>query len=306
MSSNNLKKSAMDERALDPNVLQRIASHPASSVWVGASAGSGKTKVLTDRMLRLLLPDATGRAGTAPHKILALTFTKAAASEMALRIAARLSEWAVMPLEADDKDNEQKGLVGNLRALLGQDATQEQITAARKLFAGVVDTPGGLKIMTIHSFCQSVLGHFPLEADLSPGFKPLEEAQAQKILMSARDMVFKKAAEEKGSPLAEAVHHLAIAQNEEDFGKLLANLVSERHQMEKILKQNFDVNGLYNALCQEFGIPAATPWEEILAAACTDDQFNESGLWKACKAMAGGTAKTDQPRADIIQKWLEA
>ena len=85
-----------DTRALDPNVSQRNASHPAYSVWVAASAGTGKTKVLTDRVLRLLLPRADGTAGTVPHRILCLTFTKAAASEMALRINETLGQWSVL------------------------------------------------------------------------------------------------------------------------------------------------------------------------------------------------------------------
>ena len=81
----------------DPSVPQRFAADPGASAWVSASAGTGKTKVLTDRVLRLLLPRADGAKGTAPHKILCLTFTKAAASEMALRIGRTLGEWAVMP-----------------------------------------------------------------------------------------------------------------------------------------------------------------------------------------------------------------
>ena len=86
-----------ETRALDPNVRQRRASDPDISVWVGASAGTGKTKVLTDRVLRLLLPRRDGRPGTAPHRILCLTFTKAAASEMVQRIGATLGAWATLP-----------------------------------------------------------------------------------------------------------------------------------------------------------------------------------------------------------------
>ena len=84
---------------LDPNVKQRRASDPAAAVWVNASAGTGKTKVLTDRVLRLLLPRADGAPGAAPHKILCLTFTKAGASEMTLRLNRLLAAWAVQPEE---------------------------------------------------------------------------------------------------------------------------------------------------------------------------------------------------------------
>jgi ATP-dependent helicase/nuclease subunit A len=130
---------------LDASAKQRLASDPSVCVWVGASAGTGKTKVLTDRVLRLLLPQEDGRAGSPAHKILCLTFTKAGASEMLLRISRILARWAVAP-EGD--------LVQDLDSLYGRAVRAEEIAAARRLFADVVDVPGGLKIMTIHSFCQ--------------------------------------------------------------------------------------------------------------------------------------------------------
>ena len=286
-----------DTRDLDPNVLQRIASNPDISVWVGASAGSGKTKVLTDRVLRLLLPHEKGQLGTSPHKILALTFTKAAASEMALRINKRLSEWAVI---AEEELTEQ------LKNLLGQEATPAQIDAARKLFAGVVDTPGGLKIMTIHSFCQSILSRFPLEADLPPSFKALEESQAKILLKQARNKILKKAHEEKGSPLAEAIHHLASVQNEEQFEETLTKLISERRQLRQILEKNFGVEGLYTALCQGFEIPAGMSANTMIFEACENNQFDAQNLRKACAALAKGTPTTDQPHGLSIQNWLDA
>ncbi len=154
----------------DPNNAQRAAADPDASVWVAASAGSGKTKVLTDRVLRLLLPRTDGRMGTPAEKILCLTFTKAGASEMALRINETLALWATMSLKATDSE---KGLEDILAQLLGRTPTETDIEAARRLFAQVVDAPGGLKIMTIHAFCQSILGRFPLEAGLPPHFTVL-------------------------------------------------------------------------------------------------------------------------------------
>lgn len=290
-------------RPTDPNVLQRQAANPAESVWVGASAGSGKTKVLTDRILRLLLPDNKGQQGTPPHKILALTFTKAGASEMALRINKRLSEWAVMPLEF--ADNPEKGLVENLKNLLGQKPTKEQITAAQKLFASVVDTPGGLKIMTIHSFCQSTLGRFPVEAGLPPNFTALEESEAQSLIQKAQDSVLKPKNVEKGSPLADAIHHLALTQNEEQFSTLLKNILSERRQLKEILKKNFGINGLYASLCQNFDIPEKKSLDEFIYDACDNSNFDETGLRKSCAALAEGSKK-DIERGIVLQQWLDA
>ena len=195
------KQSTAAIRDTDPNVLQNRASNPDISAWVGASAGSGKTKVLTDRILRLLLPNKKGFNASAPHKLLAITFTKAAASEMALRIQQRLSQWAIMDLEGE------KGLKKDLKNLLGEVASEKQIQYARKLFAEVVDAPGGLKIMTIHSFCQSILGRFPLEADIAPGFTPLEEPQAEAFLQQAQKIVFAMCDDDENAPLIEVLNN---------------------------------------------------------------------------------------------------
>ena len=127
---------------------QQTAAYPLNSVWVSASAGSGKTKVLTDRVLNLLLQ------GSEPERLLCLTFTKAAAAEMANRITATLKKWAI----ADDEELEK--LLFNLKGVM---PTKEMLKLARALFVKVLETPGGLKIMTIHSFCQSVLKRFPIE-----------------------------------------------------------------------------------------------------------------------------------------------
>lgn len=298
MSQANLKNEKA--RPIDPNVLQRQASAPDTSVWVGASAGSGKTKVLTDRMLRLLLPKANGMEGAQPNKILALTFTKAAASEMALRINKRLSEWATMPLDAE------KNLAGDLKNLLGHEPTEKQLSEAQKLFAKVVDTPGGLKIMTIHSFCQSVLGRFPLEAGLTPGFKVLEEAQAQQYLTSARDKVLRTSNMDKTSPISEAISNLAGIQNEDQFILLLQGLISERRQMQNILDKHFDIDGFYTTLCQSLDVPAGKLPDHILFEACADNTFDEAGLRQACKALAESSKVTDQAKANKIQDWLDA
>ena len=149
--------------AIDPDRLQRQASDPAASVWVGASAGSGKTKVLTDRVLRLLL------SGTPPQRLLCLTFTKAAAAEMANRVNRGLSTWAT----ASDADLQQK--IADLTGDMPEAGTLE---TARRLFARVLDVPGGLKIQTIHSFCESLLGRFPIEAGIPPHFQVMDERSA--------------------------------------------------------------------------------------------------------------------------------
>ncbi|MDZ3832454.1 MAG: double-strand break repair helicase AddA [Sphingopyxis sp.] len=147
---------------LDPR--QGAAADPASHVWLGASAGTGKTQVLSARVLRLMLD------GVAPDAILCITFTKAGAAEMAHRIHERLAAWVRM----DDGD-----LRLDLHAL-GLDWQRPGLMArARALFATVIDSPGGaIRVQTIHSFCQTLLASFPLEAKLLPGFRAIEEDEA--------------------------------------------------------------------------------------------------------------------------------
>jgi len=140
------------------------AARPDASTWLAANAGSGKTKVLTDRVARLLL------RGVEPQHILCLTYTKAAASEMQNRLFQRLGEWAMLP---DTKLRAALLDLGAEDAALGDGLAQ-----ARTLFARAIETPGGLKIQTIHSFCSSLLRRFPLEAGVSPQFSEMEDRAA--------------------------------------------------------------------------------------------------------------------------------
>ena len=152
---------------------QQRAATPTQSVFVMANAGAGKTRVLTNRVARLLL------TGVEPQKILCLTFTKAAASEMAERLFEVLGEWALL----DDGT-----LNADLKALEGSEATprnEDELAKVRRLFARALETPGGLKIQTIHSFCESALRRFPIESDAPINFRILEDPAVQKLLDEA-------------------------------------------------------------------------------------------------------------------------
>jgi ATP-dependent helicase/nuclease subunit A len=154
---------------LDPH--QRAAADPARHVWLGASAGTGKTQVLSARVLRLLLD------GVSPEAILCITFTRAGAAEMAHRIHERLAMWVRMDERDLRLDLQALGIDLNL---LGYDeGVPALIARARALFATVIDSPGGaIRVQTIHSFCQTLLASFPLEAKLLPGFRAIEEDEA--------------------------------------------------------------------------------------------------------------------------------
>lgn len=145
---------------------QQQAADPTVTVFVEANAGSGKTRVLVDRVVNILL------TGTAPDRILCVTYTKAAASEMKDRLFGRLGKWSVLDDEA---------LRADLTALGQKDLDARSLAAARRLFARALETPGGLKIQTIHAFCERLLRRFPLEAGALPGFETLDDAEAREL-----------------------------------------------------------------------------------------------------------------------------
>src|SRR4051812_5154889 len=145
---------------------QALASDPAVHAALSASAGTGKTQVLTARVLRLLL------RGARPESILCLTFTKAAAAEMSNRIGSRLAKWVRL------KDSE---LATDLDRI-GEANDPKTRERARQLFAKVLDCPGGLKIQTIHSFAQALLAAFPAEAGIVPRFQPVEGRAEQELV----------------------------------------------------------------------------------------------------------------------------
>ena len=180
---------------------QREASDPNVSAFVAASAGSGKTKLLIDRLLRLML------GGADPARILCLTFTKAAAAEMALRLQKILGDWVTLPPAALDAELKLRGIA----------PTAETMARARALFAHVLDLPGGMRVGTIHAFCQSLLRRFPLEAALAPHFRLLEAADGHAELEAAREVAMATA-----DPAALAV--TAGLVTDSGFGKLVAEL----------------------------------------------------------------------------------
>lgn len=284
---------AHKNRALDPNVQQNHAATPTNNVWVGASAGTGKTKVLTDRVLRLLLPQNNGTQGTAANKILCLTFTKAGANEMALRINKTLGQWAIL---------DEATLTKTLTKLLHHTPTPNILVAARKLFAQVVDTPGGIQIMTIHAFCQSVLARFPLEAGLTPNFHILDDAQASQLLHQAREHALKS----DEQPAKDALHHIARHINENDFFTLIQDIMKERAQLQRLLTTQFGLDGLHTKLCQDLNIQPASTIETALEQACDDTNFNAEALRDICRATEGSNSKTDQNLHNGLANFLSS
>jgi ATP-dependent helicase/nuclease subunit A len=271
-------------------VAQRSATNPATSAWVAASAGSGKTKVLTDRVLRLLLE------GTPPQHILCLTFTKAAAAEMSNRIAKQLEEWTSQP----DKD-----LNKNLLDLIGKGASDEMRRRARRLFARVLDAPGGMKIQTIHAFCQAVLKRFPLEAGIAPHFQVLDERSAAELFIDAREEVLGRARGDADPALSDALRQVTRHVNETDFVTLMQDLAKKRGLLLELTESPEALAQTIRRLEQRLGVGPTETAESLIVAACRDNSFDAASLRRAATALSGGS-KADVQKSGYMSQWLVA
>jgi ATP-dependent helicase/nuclease subunit A len=280
----------MTSPLINPEIPQRQAADPKTSVWVAASAGTGKTKVLTDRVLSLLL------AGTAPERLLCLTFTKAAAAEMANRIADRLAGWAT-----DDDAR----LTDDLARLTGQAPSPVTVTRARRLFAQVLDTPGGMKIETIHAFCQSLLRRFPLEAGLAPHFQVMDDRDAGEMLAQAREEILSAARQDGGSDLAQALSVVTGVVHETIFPELMAELAGVRGRLSRLIDRHGGRHGLIEALYRQAALQPGETAADIVGRAVTDDAFDITGCRAAMAALRVGKAG-DQERANAMDLWLAA
>jgi len=262
---------------------QGRASDPLSSAWVGASAGSGKTKVLTDRVLRLLLAP-----GTRPASILCLTFTKAAAAEMATRLARELGRWAVDP---------ESRLADRLARLLGRAPTRDDLDTARSLFCRVLELPGGMRISTIHAFCQSLLRAFPLEAGLAPQFGVVEDADARTLLAEAREAVL-------AGPMTprEALEALASLVPPDSFARLVQALDGDRERLSAALRGTGSLEGLCAAIAGHLGLPDGAHEASLVALAA--EQVDRQAVM-AARLLQASRNENDQARGLRILTWLE-
>jgi ATP-dependent helicase/nuclease subunit A len=192
---------------------QAQASGPRLSAWVSANAGSGKTHVLVNRVLRLLLDDV------APGRLLCITYTKAAAANMANRLFRELSAWATL-----SEENLRKALA----ELTGRSPSAEDLASARRLFAQALETPGGLRIETIHAFCTRVLQAAPFEANVPPRFEVADDLAQGEMLRAARRELLAQVAADPGGELAAALDLLARHAAQDTFDGMIQEALRQR------------------------------------------------------------------------------
>lgn len=274
---------------------QRCAANPEHSVWVEASAGTGKTKVLSDRVLRLLLN------GVKPIRLLCLTYTKAAAVEMQSRVSKRLSEWAV---EDDAKLDE------HLQKLLGDSIkSAAELSSyrcrARTLFAELLDTPGGIKVQTLHSFCTDVLKRFPLEAGIPPYFSVLEDEETQNALAQIKREMVQSENYPENPQLSDAVSYFVANMPEQSFDSMLQNIIGSRRKMAKIIADNNGLFGFLCALAAKLGVKDDDTEEGIKKEFMDSLRTRRAEICSFIDALMHGSPKDDRKKALALMQVVD-
>ncbi|MEG9526634.1 MAG: double-strand break repair helicase AddA, partial [Hyphomicrobiales bacterium] len=226
---------------------QRRAADPRASAWVSANAGAGKTKVLTDRVVRLLLD------GAPPGRILCLTFTKAAAANMAIRVFRLLGRWVTL----DDA-----ALTAELADLTGERAGPDRLRMARRLFARAVETPGGLKIETLHALCERLLHMFPFEANVPARFVVLDDTKARELFEIEMANVLADAVSNGDTPLSAALARVTP----EATGDTLRAAIRSAMRARGLIGDRVGLDDAFARLHGALGLAAEETAERIEAA----------------------------------------
>ncbi len=242
---------------------QNKAADPRDSVWVSANAGSGKTHVLTERVIRLLLD------GTDPSKILCLTYTKAAATVMQNRVFARLSDWATMGEEA---------LAQTLEEIDDERPGPKRLAQARRLFARALETPGGLKIQTIHAFCEAILHQFPLEANIAGHFELMDDMMQVALVGEARRQLLQAARLDHNTELAASFADVLDAAGEFGLQQLLDEAVSKRHDLTRFIREIGQDDLRRQTFYSHFGFMGDETEDSILSTLWPVREFDHSML----------------------------
>ncbi|MES0870070.1 double-strand break repair helicase AddA [Pseudovibrio sp. SCP19] len=265
---------------------QQRAAHPENSAWVSANAGSGKTFVLARRVVRLLL------SGTDPSRILCLTFTKAAAAEMATRVFDSLAKWTQL------SDAE---LAAEIEDIEGRPTSPKQLANARRLFAKALETPGGLKIQTIHAFCEALLHQFPLEANVAGHFSVLDDRLAEELLNEARASILHRAEIEPESDIGSALSQLIELLPDSGVEKALSELISRRDAFYRWVASYGDLESAISALYADFSVMPDDDISGFASALRRNCSLTDDEVKAFAEALRVGS-KTDQDRANALDQ----
>jgi ATP-dependent helicase/nuclease subunit A len=281
--------------------LQRAVADPAVSAWVAANAGSGKTHVLAQRVINLLLE------GVAPEKILCITFTKAAAANMAKRVFDTLAEWTTLDDAALDESI-------NSRSEIEPNAPRRAL--ARRLFARALETPGGLKVQTIHAFCTQLLHQFPFEANVAARFDVLDETEQTQLLERLTLDLLLEAARTPQSPIGRALEAAITAASDQSFRDAIRAAITAREAVARWVIASGGVEAAVAAMSRQLGLEPGETRDSV-----EDEFFIESLIapseWPAIAAALeqGGKSDRDQarrfrqlaslPRSDCVEVYLD-
>lgn len=261
---------------------QAQATDPNHSYFVSANAGSGKTRILVNRVARLLL------AGAKPETIVCLTYTKTAASEMQNRLFTMLGEWSILPDEA---------LHQALQTVIGKEINTIAPGTARQLFAQALETPDGLKIKTIHAFCEQIIARFPMEAGTMPGFELLDATEQTVLFTRLIHTLFAKLRHAPETTLAQATQRLITNLSKEHFTTLCRWAIENRP-----LIRQWHANGDTAPLAKKLGLMTSKTSQDILTQAWQDT--DKASLQDCIKALTNSQKQTDVNAYQQLQKAL--
>jgi ATP-dependent helicase/nuclease subunit A len=261
--------------------LQITASDPAVSAWVAANAGSGKTHVLAQRVIRLLLD------GVEPGRILCITFTKAAAANMANRVFDELRRWTAL----DDEK-----LDAAIRLMSDLDPDPARRARARRLFALALETPGGLKVQTIHAFCTRLLHQFPFEAAVAARFDVLDEASEAQLLGETSLAVLLDATLAPDTPLGRALATAIAVAADRTFKEVVGEAIRKRDVVRAWIDHGGSVDAAVALLCETLGISSDDTLEQI-ESEMTEGPLFPSSRWSAAAKILLQGSKSDQEQA---------
>ena len=257
-----------------------------SSVWITASAGSGKTSVLIERIIQLIIE------GISPSQILCLTFTKAASIEMRERVTQRLFQWSNL------NDNELKVILKKYKKTKNID-----LINFRSLSLRLLEDHSSINIQTIHSFCENILKKFPIEAGVLPNFSVLDANEADSYIIEARNLAFKKYS--SNIDFENALKNLVVTNDEKNFNDLFAELSSKKIRLSKIWSDPNELKNVIKYIYSFFDLDASHTPSSLISNACDLSKDKINFLKDIAKKISEGTS-SDILKSEIINKWVNS